>query len=1130
MDGYVAGSMETARRRAGGPSTRARLPAPRRIHRPRHRPRDAGRRSTTPPSPALLGALVGALLLTAPAAAQQDTTRTDARRDTAGVLLPGAQDTTVQDTTAQDTALTPRQRALRRLRSIPRSPVQPDTTDSAALDSLAADTVGRDTGAVGPPPDVLDTLPGIQLPFDTVARDTAASDTVERDPGRLRPRPPDTARVPLRPGAGEGPEPDSTPPPPRRGREPDPGSMDAATVRERLAALEGYVRTEYRGQGAVFLADSNQLELTGESHISREGSALDTDSLLVYDGDAGVVCGYGRPVLSGEGDPVESSRVCFDVERDVGMADGARTQFTQGGTWYVRGADNRVYVLPRGENDTLYGQRAEFTSCDLEHPHYTFQAQALKMIPGEMMVARDITLQFEDVPVFWLPWMVQSMKRGRRSGLLMPRFGLNDIVRNNAGYNRHLSNIGFYWAIGDHASARSTFEWYAGNWTALEGALTYYWRRQFLRGNLRAKHYWRQQEGAPASREFTLNTSNSWQPDERTRLQLTGNYASSTDFVRTNSFDPQELNQSIRSSASANRSFDWGSVTLGADRRQQLSTGQVDMTLPSLRLSLSPLTLYSGEEGFNVTWTGSGAVTRATRDVQEDSIPGVRDSERFNTSVNQRLSAGKFGIGGNVDYQQETLGGRPTLRTGPDPLIAEVQDILQAPLASPPGAPLPEETTERVRWSSSVGYQQNLWIGTSVTPNVSLSGSQLRNEETRLWTDSLGVGSPNDFVTEPARVSAGASLTTAIYGFWPGVADFSRIRHKIAPSLRWAYSPKPSTTALQDSVFGVRNLRKQNRLTLSFNQTFEAKLAEDDTAAADTVELGQPGEPRRLPQSEKVTLLALNTGTPFVYDFVAAQEDGRGFLTDEVNNSIRSDLLRGLQLSMTHSLFEVGQDAAEGGLPPRTFSPFLTRLSASFSIDNSFWLFRVLGLTAERSRASQQQEEADTTDVEAGQENVGAEAETMGSIGGVGSMVPGGGRRPGPGEGGGGVQGVGQWRAQLSYSLQRSRPTAGGQDRESQLIRASVSFEPTEHWSLRWNTAYSVTDREFANHFLTLTRDLHRWTANFDFIKAQNGNFAMQFRVQLRDNPDLKLDYDQRQRARPAPGRPGTGGSPGTRG
>ncbi len=1075
MGGHLGTGTARGRRRRGGQWFRVPTPRPLRARLP------------ALALPALL-----ALLAPGGAGAQQDTTRAGpVRADT----LPA--DTLAADTLPRDTTLTPREQAIRRLRALPRSPVQPDTADSLAADSLAADSL------------VADSLVADSVMADSLAeRDAAAGlppglvvpDTVKQDTIRLRPLPPDTLGVRLRPGIVI---PGDTAPGDTRAdtvtaRARDPGPVREEEVLAALQALEGYVSTEYQGDAAVFRADSNRLRITGDSRLAREGSALETDSLLVYDGNSGVVCGYGQPILSGEGeDPVESDQVCFDIDRDVGMAQGARTRFTQGATWYVRGADNRVYVLTGTENTTLYGERAEFTSCDLEHPHYSFQARSLKMVDGEMMVARDVTLQFEDVPVFWLPWMVQSMKRGRRSGLLMPQFGVNDIVRNDSDYNRHLSNLGFYWALSDYASARGTFEWYSGNWTAVEGALTYYWRRQFLQGSLTAKHYWRQREGEPAGRELTLNTSNSWQPDERTRISLNANYASSTDFVRRNSFDPQELNQTIRSSASVNRSFDWGSVSLGADRQQQLSTDQVNMTLPSLSVSVSPRTLYTSESGMTITWSGRGSANRQLRDVRTDTTSSARDSDRLSGQMSHSLSIGRLGLNQSLNYQEEVLGATSYVQG--DSLVTDA-----------------EATDETLDWSTGVSYQQGLWIGTTLSPNVSVSGRQVRNDLTRQWIDSLDAGTPGDFVAAPLRISAGASLNTAIYGFWPGFASFSRIRHKIAPSVSWAYSPAPRTTALQDSIFGTRSLREQNRITLSFSQTFEGKVRESEAEAAeDTVETGQPGEPRRLPQAEKVEILALNTSTSFVYDFVSAREDGRGFLTDEISNSIRSDLLRGLQLRTTHELFRTTAEAAPGELAPRTFSPFLTRLSASFSIDNDFWLFRLLGLASDRAGRPDTTAVAQDTAGQ-GQMGMGAEADPERTLGGMGSMIPGSADR-----GGGALarQGVGRWQASLSYSLSRTRPEPGATvgSSDSQLLQARVSFDPTENWSVTWNTAYSFTDGEFANHYLTLGRDLHRWQANFDFIKAQNGNFAMQFRVQLRDNPDLKLDYDQRERVQAAP-------------
>ena len=49
---------------------------------------------------------------------------------------------------------------------------------------------------------------------------------------------------------------------------------------------------------------------------------------------------------------------------------------------------------------------------------------------------RPAVLYIRDVPVMWLPFLFQDTKAGRRSGILIPQFGLNDIVRPSRSYNR----------------------------------------------------------------------------------------------------------------------------------------------------------------------------------------------------------------------------------------------------------------------------------------------------------------------------------------------------------------------------------------------------------------------------------------------------------------------------------------------------------------------------------------------------------------------------------------------------------------------------------------------------------------------------------------------------------------------
>ena len=83
------------------------------------------------------------------------------------------------------------------------------------------------------------------------------------------------------------------------------------------------------------------------------------------------------------------------------------------------------------------------------------------------------------------------------------------------------------------------------------------------------------------------------------------------------------------------------------------------------------------------------------------------------------------------------------------------------------------------------------------------------------------------------------------------------------------------------------------------------------------------------------------------------------------------------------------------------------------------------------------------------------------------------------------------------------------------MVTTNFTFQPTAQWNVNWSTGYSFSTKNFTDHILTFTRQMHDWDANFDFMKAQNGNFSFQFRVKLRANPDIKFDYQQRSNVRP---------------
>ncbi len=853
-----------------------------------------------------------------------------------------------------------------------------------------------------------------------------------------------------------------------------------------LSRMRGYVLTQYKGTEASYDAKDRVLVLQGggtkdPTSVTREGTEVQADSSIVYHEGTGLVVPRGSPVVTppeGQGSPLKSRSLVFDTKKGYGTARDARTTYAQGGggaNWIVAGD------MPFAAPDSTFISPASFTSCDINPPHYHFATSKIKIIAGKVLVARPVKLYFADVPVAWLPFIAQSLSRGRASGILTPLFSLNDIVRTSSSYHRRISNIGYYWAMSQYTDASAALDWFSGKWLALTGDFRYKVTRQFLNGNLDLRRYWLDNGG----RQLALSTSNSWQPDENTQVRLSGSYASSASFVEQNTFDPQEVTRSISSQGGINRRFSWGTLSLAANRQQYLSNNSTDLTLPSLNLSLSPITLFAAapsEAHFwnNMTWSGSATASRETFTyVQPDTFSiSQASTENRQASASSNLSMGNLTFSQSANLQENTTLGVPNAYIR-DP-NAPVDSLLR-------GAPSRDVTNATLNWSGSLGYQQHLIGSTTLTPSLSFSGQMIRSD-----TSSLAQG----FVSAPIRLNLGASLSTNLYGFYPGFGGYTAIRHKLSPSFSFAYSPAVTPTPLQADVFGQLARSPLKTLSVTLQQTFEAKgkpPAKDTTAknATDSAAAGGPANPPRAPIT---TLLAISTSV-VNYDFVRADSLGfflGGFSTTQLQNQISSDFLRGLSISFTHDLFK-DQTNAQGRLVSRTFSPHLSQMNLSFALGSQSRVFRWLGalIGGQSSDTTQAAEPAsDTT-------TIGSGALTSQS-----SVIPTQTRARLPLTGGA----TGGWRAQISYALQRPR---GQPSLNSQMLQLSLSMKPTANWDLRWQTSYDVQHGRFDDHTVSLTRDLHRWQANFDFFQTATGNWTFRFQVSLIDNRDLKFNYAQ---------------------
>ncbi|MCH8811798.1 MAG: hypothetical protein IID07_08200 [Gemmatimonadetes bacterium] len=907
---------------------------------------------------------------------------------------------------------------------------------------------------------------------------------------------------------------------------PTPQPQAADSFMAALLALPGYSVSRYSGGGGRFDAETQRITLIGSedrpARVSQDGrtvTAADTinltDSLLWTAGETLTE----RP---GE-DDVRSTSIIYDRRANRGTAFDAHTTMSQGATWIMDG--DLPAILP----DTVFGHNINFTSCEETVPHYHFAAREFKAIGGSWFVARNVTLNFDDVPVFWLPFILQSSESGRHSGILTPRFAINDIVRTSRGQSRRVSNIGFFWAINDYADATFAGDWWSDNFTALTGAFRYRVTQRFLNGSANVRRFWEVDGG----RQLSFDTRHNWTVDERMDVRVSARYASSSSFVTRNSFDPREVTQSINSEGGVNRRFDWGNLSVSADRRQFLSDDRVEMTLPSANLSLKTITLFQAPASRarfynNLTWSGSARYRRNTVDrAPQPPLLFTRaqaDKVRSTASISSGLNLAGLSWSQSLSFTE-------TADLGVPATIAFPGDTL---------GPLPtgvvDLATADITWSMSLNYQQRLIGTTTFTPNLQVSGAALRSDE---------IPEASNFVAGPRRISFGARLKSDIYGYYGGFAGFEAVRHKLSPSISYAYAPKTVATDLQEIVFGPANSFARNLVTVGLNQTFEAKRREvegdesggleeigidleEDLFAPDSIldaradslfnlqdapielltdERRDGGGPRRLPASRVINLMTLNTSV-VTYDFVRAKKaDDRlaGFTTTRLRNQISSDFARGLQLSMEHDLF--GTEIQDGE-SRRVFDPLLTQLNLSFAVSSSSGIVQTIARLLGGGGDAASQAAADSTAALEDSDELDPRLDNLGNLSPTdeSSIIPGAGSDDVVPRRAERRRSTGAWNTNFSYSLRRERDSRLP---ARQLLQMGLRLKPTENWDLVWRTSYDITERKFADHSLRLTRDLHRWRANFDYTQTVTGNWSFRFSVSLRDNSDLKFDYDQ---------------------
>jgi len=903
-----------------------------------------------------------------------------------------------------------------------------------------------------------------------------------------------------------------------------------------LMTRPGYSATRYQGDVAVFNAQTHTLELKGKrAGVSRDQTVLVGDS-IIYNDSTKIMVARGDTVTLRDpqqqaADVVARGRMAYNVELHRGVVTNISTAIEETGQhWLVHGVTAAfVSDTTRGRETAFYVRNGTITSCDDSIPDYHFRSNEIKMVTKNIMVARPAILYIGDVPIMWLPFIFQDIRSGRRSGVITPRFGVSELLRNSPTYRRHVENLGYYFAISDYMDAQVALDWRSGarstvgdpGWVRINGEMQYRWLDRFITGRVALFRH--------AQNDGSTNTGLSWGHSQdfsqSTHLRTDINYVTNTFIQRTTAFIPAQVLANISSRASYDTKIGPASLSLGGTRTQHPGRTEVEQSFPNFSITvptLSPVSWFDWSPGFSVSTdqiinSDAGAefpyryFTNQTG--LPDSVRRVLNSRNTSSSFDTPIRIGGF-----------TWSNRFTLadQENDAPALVKVRDVNDSSKVTP--TIFAKTFSTQIDWQTGINLPAFLQSSLKVSPSVSFGNVDGHTYWRRTQLDG------GKLVHQAKRATVGLSASPTLFALFPGFGPVSRFRHSITPIISYGYAPAADISdeylhSLNTSRQGYLGALAQNRVSLGLSHVLEAKLKSTDTSGT--------AEPK------KIKILSMNFSS-LAYDFERARQTHRsGFATDAIGSDVSTDLIPGFHGGIRYSLYQgdILSDSAR-------FKPFRESIDAGVTINSQSGIFGAISRVFGRA-VPQQNPQIERV----GQSSDDALANRVASTPVAGITARN--RQYNIPE----TQG---WSATLTYSSSRQRPPTGNAtviDNDPKVkcaqylvnpivyeqciqlesananggvplasatpggaffrtpgrdnLQSSMTFHLTPKWAGSWNTNYDFQAKKFGSHMVTLQRELHDWRAIFAFTQAPNGNFAFNFFIALTAEPDLKFNYDK---------------------
>ena len=336
---------------------------------------------------------------------------------------------------------------------------------------------------------------------------------------------------------------------------------------------------------------NNNIYLYGNASITYENAKIQADQIII-NWETNIIearCGkdslenlIGCPIFTENNETFNAKLIKYNLKTKKSFIKNISTKEGEG---YILGK-----TVKKTNKDVFFLRKGDYTTCNLDKPHYSIRSNKIKVIPGEKIITGPAYLTFFNIPTpLILPFGYFPSSNKQSSGILIPSYGESE----NLGF--FLKNGGYYFTISEKSDLQLRGDVYSkGSWSLK--SLFRYKKRYKYSGNVNLNYskMVNSINGFPdysKKNDFFIRWSHKQDPKLNPLVNFSANVnAGSSTFHRNNSINSDDyLSNTFQSSISITKR--WNNLpfnlSTNLNHSQNTQTNIVNLSLPDISFSVN---------------------------------------------------------------------------------------------------------------------------------------------------------------------------------------------------------------------------------------------------------------------------------------------------------------------------------------------------------------------------------------------------------------------------------------------------------------------------------------------------------------------------------------------------------------